>query len=124
MRIISSLERQVFLPVFVTLLFVLTSCKTPNKYWHEILTDQLSRDGNINPLDSSLCNFMIEYHVPALSATLSKDGKIVYSKTFGVSNLSTHEEANNKSLFRIAGLSTAITSLAIRKLVAQKRISY
>lgn len=84
----------------------------------------MAGEKNLLPLDTSIYGFMLSYHVPAMSVTVGKDNTIIYSKTFGLANLSRKEPADTESTFRIIGLSTAITSLAISKIIQQGKISY
>jgi CubicO group peptidase (beta-lactamase class C family) len=67
---------------------------------------------------------MFSYHVPAMSVTIGKDSSLIYSRTFGLANISENVPADTESTFRIIGLSNAITSLAISKLIQQGKITY
>lgn len=67
---------------------------------------------------------MKQYDVPAISVAVAKDGRLVYFKSFGLANLSDGIEADNESLFRIIESSMAVTSIAIKKLIAEGRLNY
>ena len=67
---------------------------------------------------------MRKYHVPAISVAVAKDDRLVYLKSFGLANLSDGIEADNQSLFRIIESSMAVTSMAIKKLIAEGRLNY
>ena len=67
---------------------------------------------------------MNKYHVPAISVAIAKGDRMVYLKSFGLADLSDGVEADNQSLFRIIESSMAITSIAIKKLIAEGRINY
>ena len=67
---------------------------------------------------------MNKYHVPAISVAVAKGDRMVYLKSFGLADLSDGVEADNQSLFRIIESSMAITSIAIKKLIAEGRINY
>ena len=67
---------------------------------------------------------MRKYHVPAISVAIAKDDRLMYLKSFGLANLSDGIEADNQSLFRIIESSMAVTSIAIKKLIAEGRLNY
>ena len=124
MRSDFSLLQNHLIGVTLGLLLLSTSCKSRNAAWSDLLAKQMKRDSPLNSLDSSMHAFIMDYHIPAVSITAAKDGGIIYSHAFGMANLSTGEEARHESLFRMVGTSTTITSLAIRELVGQGKISY
>jgi len=101
-------------------------CHSPDTSdsWNEALSRQLQRDTSLKKIDTGFFNFMRKYHVPAISVAAAKDDRVVYLKSFGLANLSNGIEADNQSLFRIIESSMAVTSLAIKKLIAEKRLSY
>jgi CubicO group peptidase (beta-lactamase class C family) len=92
--------------------------------WNEALSRQLHRDTSMIKIDTGFSNFMKKYHVPAISVAVAKDGRLVYLKSFGLANLSDGIEADNQSLFRIIESSMAVTSIAIKKLIAEGRLNY
>jgi len=47
---------------------------------------------------------------------IARDGKIVYDKSFGVSNVETKSLMHNDDIFRIASQTKAITSVAVMML--------
>jgi CubicO group peptidase (beta-lactamase class C family) len=124
MRMSFFLQKNLCCLIIAVPMIMNSGCKRRDSLWHEILTKQLNRDSPVSKPDTAFYHFMTSYHIPALSVTVAKDGKIFYSKTFGVADLSTGKEAANESLFRIAGISTVVTSLAIKKLVSLHQISY
>ena len=67
---------------------------------------------------------MRKYHVPAISVAVAKDNRLVYLKSFGLANLSDGIEVDSQSLFRIVESSMTVTSLAIKKLIAEGRLNY
>jgi CubicO group peptidase (beta-lactamase class C family) len=75
-------------------------------------------------IDAAFCNFMRKYHVPAISVAVAKDERLLYLKAFGLANLSNDVEVDSRSLFRIVESSMAITSIAIKKLIAEGRLNY
>ena len=92
--------------------------------WNEALIRQLHKDTSMIKIDTAFCNFMRKYHVPAISVAVAKDDRLVYLKSFGQANLSDGIEVDNQSLFRIIQSSMTITSIAIKKLIAEGQLNY
>ena len=92
--------------------------------WSEALSGQLHKDTSMIKIDTGFCNFMRKYHVPEISVAIAKDDRLVYLKSFGLANLSDGIEADTHSLFRIVESSMTVTSLAIKKLIAEGRLNY
>ncbi len=72
--------------------------------------------GNQTACDDLVRCFMDEYGIPAASFALSKNGKMIYSKSFGKSDLNQTQQTQTHNLFRIASVSKPITAVAIMKL--------
>ncbi|MBW7839071.1 MAG: beta-lactamase family protein, partial [Chitinophagaceae bacterium] len=73
--------------------------------------------------DNLVKTFMTNYNVTGLSIAMAKDGKIVYSRSFGYQNLSKTIAVQPHSLFRIASCSKQITAIAIMKLLQEGKLS-
>jgi N-acyl-D-amino-acid deacylase len=78
---------------------------------------------SFRPIDQLVTNFMAKYGVPGGAFGIVKDGRLVFVRGFGYANTNTLELVRPDSLFRIASLSKAVTSMAVLKLVEQGRIS-
>jgi D-alanyl-D-alanine carboxypeptidase len=74
-------------------------------------------------IDNLVAAYMKKYNLPGLSLAISKDGKLVYVKGYGYANKSTREKVSPSSLFRVASLSKAFTSVAIMQLIEGGRLS-
>ncbi|MCC9135429.1 serine hydrolase domain-containing protein [Pontibacter silvestris] len=107
---------------------------TTNNCSYDIVYKVISEDGQaisyrleLNSafveMDEALSTIMQRYNIPALSVAITKNDKLVFSKAYGYANKRTGELASNKSLFRIASLSKPVTSIAILKLVQDRKIS-
>ena len=92
--------------------------------WDKALNRQLHSNTSVTEIDTGLYNFVKKYHVPAISVAAAKNDQLIYLKSFGLANLSDGIEPDSQSLFRIVESSMAITSLAIKKLIAEGRIRY
>lgn len=75
-------------------------------------------------IQSTVKRFMDDYEVPGLSIAISKGGRLVFAAGFGTADKSTGQQVNTNHRFRIASLSKPITSIAIHKLIQQKRLAY
>lgn len=73
--------------------------------------------------DNLISNFLTTYGIPAATAAIAKDGKIVYMRAFGNSNIANTIPTQPYNLFRIASLSKPITSIACMKLMQNGRLS-
>jgi CubicO group peptidase (beta-lactamase class C family) len=62
---------------------------------------------------------MAKLGLPALSLAISKDGRLVFAKAYGLADQAADTPADTSSLFRIASVSKPITSVAIQRLVEQ-----
>ena len=112
---------------FYALLFVTAAgCRSSDTSdsWNEALSRQLRKDTSMIKIDTGFCNFIRKYQVPAISVAVAKNDRLVYLKAFGLANLSDGVEVDNQSLFRIVESSMAITSIAIKKLIAEGRLNY
>ena len=78
---------------------------------------------DIKHIDNVITDFMTKYGVPGSALAIAKDGRLVFSKGYGVANKNTGEVVEASSLFRIASISKSITSVAIMKLVEKGELS-
>lgn len=78
---------------------------------------------DIPQVDHVVNDFMNAYDIPGLSLAITKNGKLVYARSYGWADRSAEEKVTNHSLFRIASLSKAITAVAIMKLVESGKLS-
>jgi CubicO group peptidase (beta-lactamase class C family) len=66
---------------------------------------------------------MQRYRIPGLSVAITKNGRPVFSRSYGYANTESGELVSNQSRFRIASLSKPITSAGILKLVQDGKLS-
>ncbi|MEO9144509.1 MAG: serine hydrolase domain-containing protein [Ginsengibacter sp.] len=107
-----------FLPVAALILFF-TACKKNDT---SVIPPPLKQIDIIS-VDKKISDWMIKNKMPGMSLAVSKDGKLVYAKGYGETNTDTHENVTTESQFRIASVSKLITSVAIMKLIQDKKIS-
>jgi CubicO group peptidase (beta-lactamase class C family) len=106
--------------LLVLIAFTLFSCKK-------------TEDGGTNPpvvsqidiasVDSKITNFMSTYNIPGASLAVSKNGKLVYIKGFGVTAQGATEKVTPEHRFRLASVSKTYTGAAMLKLVQDGVIS-
>jgi CubicO group peptidase (beta-lactamase class C family) len=73
--------------------------------------------------DSSIKQIMNQRPVAAIGVAVVKDGKIVYTHSFGFKNLENKIPLTNTDLFRIASISKSFTATSLMQLVQQKKLS-
>ena len=69
--------------------------------------------------DNLIKDFLTTYEIPGASVAIAKDGKIVYMRAFGYTDINKTNSTQPYNLFRIASLSKQITSIAIMKLMQE-----
>ena len=72
--------------------------------------------------DNLIKTFMTNYQIPGATVAIAKDGKIVYMRAFGNSDVKNTVPTQPYNLFRIASLSKQVTSVTIMWLMQQGRI--
>lgn len=73
-------------------------------------------------VDQLVNNFMSANDIPGLSFAISRHGKLVLAKTYGVVDKSTNEATAPRHRFRIASVSKPITAAAIMRLVQNNQL--
>ena len=72
---------------------------------------------NFGAIDSILQLQINKYNTPGAVGLVIKDGKVLYDKAFGYSNLEQKMPMTNRSIFRIASQTKAVVSVAFLQLV-------
>ena len=73
--------------------------------------------------DVAMKELMDKYQIPGASFAISKDGKVIYNRAFGMADLECDHKAYPYNLFRIASLSKPITSIAIMQLMEEGKLT-
>ena len=76
----------------------------------------------LNRIDGLIQSYIDKGAFPGAAAIVVKDGKIVYYKAFGKSDLDTGKPLAKDAIFRIASMTKAITSLAVMMLHEEGKI--
>lgn len=77
----------------------------------------------LSSLDNSIKEFLQEHHHPGASIAVSYRGRLVYARGFGYADKELKQVVQPDSMFRIASISKPITSVAIMKLIEQKKLT-
>jgi CubicO group peptidase (beta-lactamase class C family) len=98
-----------------TALFILIACSPAPATPADI--ELISKVRSTAPaVDQIFKEYAAENHLPGLSYGIIAGGELVYSGSFGYSNLEEKIPASSQSLFRIASMSKSFTALAILQL--------
>jgi N-acyl-D-amino-acid deacylase len=77
----------------------------------------------LEPLDTAVVTMMNRHGIPGAALAIARDGKLVFARGYGWSNLATNEVVQPDSLFGIASLSKTLTAVAVLKLVDQGKLN-
>jgi CubicO group peptidase (beta-lactamase class C family) len=79
-------------------------------------------DSSLAVFDTAIAEFMQQYGVVGASVAIAKDGRLVYSKGFGLADKEMLDPVLPRNLFRIASVSKLITAVAVMKLVEDEKL--
>jgi CubicO group peptidase (beta-lactamase class C family) len=88
-----------------------------------MITNDLSQFSGSKLIEKEADGFLQQWNLAGLTMSIVKDGKLVYARGFGYSDVETKQPALAGQLFRVASVSKLITAVAIMKLVEKKSIS-
>jgi CubicO group peptidase (beta-lactamase class C family) len=89
-----------------------------------ISTTQLQAQITESQLDQVVEKALKTFNVPGIAVAIIKDGKIVISKGYGVSNIKTQQKVDGNTLFGIASNSKSFTAAALAMLVDEGKINW
>ena len=78
---------------------------------------------DIPKVDDPLSSFMAKYSIPGASLAVTKNGKLVYRKGFGLADKESGEKVTVDHRFRLASVSKTYTAAAILQLVEAGKFS-
>src|SRR5664279_788809 len=84
---------------------------------HEFAKNQAIAEVAIARLTRDIPTLIKESDVPGLSIALVRNGKLVWSKAFGIANADTKKPVTNETVFEAASLSKPVFAYAVLKLV-------
>ena len=80
-------------------------------------------DNRLKPLDDFATEFLKQHNAAGMTIAVAKDGRMVYSKGFGYSDVTSREPMQPDSAMRIASISKPLTSVALLKMVERRKLS-
>src|ERR1700733_13097314 len=102
-----------FLTIFILNMVFASVCKSQTGVYNKTFA----------AADSLIENFMQKYSIGAGEVAITKDGKLVYNRAFGFSNLAKTDTTKPYNLFRIMSLSTQYTAIAIMQLIQDTNLN-
>src|SRR5262245_61889888 len=106
-----------FRPLFLSV-FSMGSTVRANSAWENVA---FPAEGSV--IGSRMQSYLRTHQVPGAAIAIAKDGRLVYAAGFGLADRAANIDATPTTLFRIAGVSQAITAVAVLKLVEAKKLS-
>ena len=79
-------------------------------------------DKRLASFDDLLTRFVAEHKIPGASLAVTKDGKLVYARGYGVAVVGEKRPVQPTSLFRIASISKPITAVGVLQLAERKKL--
>ena len=67
-------------------------------------------------VDSFIENYQKFYRIPGVSLALVKDGKVVYHKAYGVTNIMTGDKVSDLTLYEAASITKPVFAFAVQRL--------
>ena len=74
-------------------------------------------------VDTVISELMTQWDIPGGAVGIVRDGRLVYARGFGYSDVAAQTETAPDALFRIASVSKPVTAVAVLRLVEQGRLS-
>lgn len=107
--------------VFALLLSMVYSCKKGTE--PTTPEPEPNTQNDITHIDTKVAEFMAKYSIPGLTLAVTKNEKLVYVKAYGMADTEAGENATATHLFRVGSVSKPITSIAIFKLIDEKKLT-
>ena len=79
-------------------------------------------DPPLAPFDRLMTGFLKDHQVPGGSLAITRNGKLIYSRGFGLASVEKKTPVEPDSLFRIASVSKPLTAVAVLQLVERKKL--
>lgn len=90
----------------------------------QVSVSGLHAQADLKKLDAYYSKALKDWGIPGMSIAIVKDGKVVFSKGYGVKELGKPEPPDEHTLFAIASNSKAFTSAAIAQLVDEGKLDW
>lgn len=83
----------------------------------------LTAQPDLKKLDAYYAKALKDWDVPGMSIAIVKDGKIVFSKGYGVKEVGKPDKPDDNTLFAIASITKAFTTTSIAMMVEEGKLS-
>ncbi len=111
------MKKGVLLQAVVLILIFVSSCTQTTTEFQEVMpSDVHVSETRLGRIDKMLQQGIDSGWIAGAVGFIARDGKIVYDKAFGVSDLETKRPMKTDDIFRIASQTKAITSIALMML--------
>lgn len=77
----------------------------------------------LKTMDETIIKIYNEHTLPGLAVAIVQDGKLIYSKGFGLANIEQKKPIEMDTIFRIGSISKTFTAIGIMQLVEQGKLS-
>jgi CubicO group peptidase (beta-lactamase class C family) len=108
-------KASLIIQVFILLFFTVSCNKAGNKGVSDPSSAKFSAE-RLGRIDNMIRQYVDSGWIAGAVGFISRDGKVVYEKAFGVSDLDTKTAMQKDAIFRIASQTKAITSVAVMML--------
>lgn len=88
------------------------------------LTNDRSMGSEFAGAERTVRSFMRKWSINGVSISVANNGKLIYSRGFGLADTTLHTEVQPYSRFRIASISKLVTAIAIMKLQEEGKLNY
>ncbi len=78
----------------------------------------------LKPLEKFIPEVMADWQVPGLAISIIKDGRLIYARGFGFSDLAGKKEVTARTLFAIGSCTKAFTATAVGMLVDEGKVDW
>ena len=95
-------------------LFILTACATVNSDFSVDFSDTEGFDDErLERIDAAINAEIADGNIAGAVALIARDGNVVYHESFGYADIESRKPMQTDSIFRIASMTKAITSVAV-----------
>jgi CubicO group peptidase (beta-lactamase class C family) len=105
------LQKTFFIPWLS--LFVIACSTNPSLHPVNSPESQGMSSMRLARIDTMMAKSMADKEIPGAVALVTRNGKTVYRKSFGIANPETQRAYDDRDIFRIASMTKAVTSLAV-----------
>src|SRR5262245_35340734 len=81
-------------------------------------------DDKLKDIDAYAQKVMADWNAPGMAIAIVKDNKVVFTKGYGVRDITKPDKVDENTLFAIASNSKAFTAAALAILVDEKKIAW